>query len=285
MSKPPSSIARACSRISSSGSIVSCITPIRNGWAIAPILRPARAGSGRSTGGAAAEQRRGSSSCRRSGGGRPARRVRVVGLDRLDDRPVQPRGAGVRARAAGVGEERAEDGGDELAMCSSSSLPEASSRSVWKRRSGSIKASVSSPTPPHLRDRLLERFDLRVGRPLRGQAGGVGLDHPPQLDACSRKRASGPASSCQASTSGSRRFHSRRGRTRVPVFGRDSTRRFAASTLTASRRPCGSRSALGAQLLFGRKRVARLEIAAQDAHPDRRGRPRRGARAGGTSAL
>ena len=34
VSKPPSSIARACSRISSSGSIVSCMTPMRNGWAM-----------------------------------------------------------------------------------------------------------------------------------------------------------------------------------------------------------------------------------------------------------
>src|SRR4051812_22754996 len=35
VSNPPSSIARACSRISSRGSIVSCITPIRNGTPMA----------------------------------------------------------------------------------------------------------------------------------------------------------------------------------------------------------------------------------------------------------
>src|SRR5262249_28305542 len=38
VSNPPSSIARACSRISSSGSMVSCITPMRNGCCIGSIL-------------------------------------------------------------------------------------------------------------------------------------------------------------------------------------------------------------------------------------------------------
>src|SRR3954452_485157 len=35
VSKPPSSIARACSRISSSGPLASCMPPTRNGCAIA----------------------------------------------------------------------------------------------------------------------------------------------------------------------------------------------------------------------------------------------------------
>ena len=43
-------------------------------------------------------------------------------------------------------------------------------------------------------------------------------------------------SCCHASTSASSRFHASRGRTRVPVFGLDSTSPFAARTLMASRR-------------------------------------------------
>src|SRR4029450_9902804 len=106
---------------------------------------------------------------------------------------------------------------------------------------------------------LVERRDLGLGGTLRRQAGGGRVDHPAQVrrllggggggagraragsiirrraSACSRKRSSGPASICQARRSGSRRFHSLRGRTRVPTFGRDSISPLAARTLLASR--------------------------------------------------
>ena len=51
-----------------------------------------------------------------------------------------------------------------------------------------------------------------------------------------RNASSGPASKRQTRTSASSRFHPWRGRTRVPMRGRDSISPFAASTLIASRK-------------------------------------------------
>ena len=63
-----------------------------------------------------------------------------------------------------------------------------------------------------------------------------------------RKAPGGTPSWRQASTSGSSRFQDSRGRTRVPVFGRDTTSPLAARTLTASRttpRLARTRAAVG----------------------------------------
>ena len=68
------------------------------------------------------------------------------------------------------------------------------------------------------------------------QARGERLDRQPHLG---RLLVQAPVVAMpptrQLSTSGSRMFHSARARTRVPVFGRASTRPFAARTRTASR--------------------------------------------------
>ena len=59
----------------------------------------------------------------------------------------------------------------------------------------------------------------------------------------------------------------RRGRTRVPVFGRDSTSPLATSTLTASRTTVRLTSGFVEEAVVG-ERVSRLQLAVDDPDPD-----------------
>src|SRR6476619_8224939 len=103
VSKPPSSIARACSRISSSGSIDSCMTPIRKGGDIAPRSYALAFRDLPQCGGEILPRVVDQPEDGLFGG------VRVARLDRLHDGEVAAGGPGIRAGARRrVGEDRSQ---------------------------------------------------------------------------------------------------------------------------------------------------------------------------------
>ena len=120
-------------------------------------------------------------------------------------------------------------------MWARSELWAASVTASWKSSSAFCRASGSAAAASIRRwSASISASCSSVRRVAASRAAAAAIDE--RISYSSRRSsARSMSANCHATMSASRRCHARRGRTRVPVFGRTSTNPFACSALIASR--------------------------------------------------